>query len=158
MRDIAIFNHRHDKLINTIFIQKTYGKLMLALELLLVCAMQFEIVSGNFYGQAACLVLGMIFVKLAHLATQSGNGKAAQIEYVIKQKNRVRDEHQQNIVRILRRAAIARVVAQSSVLWSAIKAIVAAELHVRSIVKSVLCTVTDTLTPKLSPCPPTACA
>ena len=131
---------------------------MLALELLLVCAMQFEIVSGNFYGQAACLVLGMIFVKLAHLATQSGNGKAAQIEYVIKQKNRVRDEHQQNIVRILRRAAIARVVAQSSVLWSAIKAIVAAELHVRSIVKSVLCTVTDTLTPKLSPCPPTACA
>ncbi|MDO9143206.1 MAG: hypothetical protein Q8M05_17905 [Rhodoferax sp.] len=158
MRDLAIFNHRHDKLINTIFIQKTYGKLMLALELLLVCAMQFEIVSGNFYGQAACLVLGMIFVKLAHLATQSGNGKAAQIEYVIKQKNRVRDEHQQNIVRILRRAAIARVVAQSSVLWSAIKAIVAAELHVRSIVKSVLCTVTDTLTPKLSPCPPTACA
>ena len=89
MRDLAIFNHRHDKLINTIFIQKTYGKLMLALELLLVCAMQFEIVSGNFYGQAACLVLGMIFVKLAHLATQSGNGKAAQIEYVIKQKNRV---------------------------------------------------------------------
>jgi len=158
MRDLAIFNHRHDKLINTIFIQKTYGKLMLALELLLVCAMQFEIVSGNFYGQAACLVLGMIFVKLAHLATQSGNGKAAQIEYVIKQKNRVRDEHQQNIVRILRRAAIARVVAQSSVLWSAIKAIVAAELHVRSIVKSVLCTVTDTLTPKLFPCPPTACA
>jgi len=158
MRDLAIFNHRHDKLINTIFIQKTYGKLMLALELLLVCAMQFEIVSGNFYGQAACLVLGMIFVKLAHLATQSGNGKAAQIEYVIKQKNRVRDEHQQNIVRILRRAAIARIVAQSSVLWSAIKAIVAAELHVRSIVKSVLCTVTDTLTPKLSPCPPTACA
>jgi hypothetical protein len=158
MRDLAIFNHRHDKLINTIFIQRTYGKLMLALELLLVCAMQFEIVSGNFYGQAACLVLGMIFVKLAHLATQSGNGKAAQIEYVIKQKNRVRDEHQQNIVRILRRAAIARVVAQSSVLWSAIKAIVAAELHLRSIVKSVLCTVTDTLTPKLSPCPPTACA
>jgi len=158
MRDLAIFNHRHDKLINTIFIQKTYGKLMLALELLLVCAMQFEIVSGNFYGQAACLVLGMIFVKLAHLATQSGNGKAAQIEYVIKQKNRVRDEHQQNIVRILRRAAIARVVAQSSVFWSAIKAIVAAELHLRSIVKSVLCTVTDTLTPKLSPCPPTACA
>lgn len=158
MRDLAIFNHRHDKLINTIFIQKTYGKLMLALELLLVCAMQFEIVSGNFYGQAACLVLGMIFVKLAHLATQSGNGKAAQIEYVIKQKNRVRDEHQQNIVRILRRAAIARVVAQSSALWSAIKAIVAAELHVRSIVKSVLCTVTDTLTPKLFPCPPIACA
>ena len=158
MRDLTIFNHRHDKLINTIFIQKTYGKLMLALELLLVCAMQFDIVAGNFYGQAACLVIGMVFVKLAHVATQSGIGKAAQIEYVIKQKNRVRDEHQQNIVRILRRAAIARVVAQSSVLWSAIKAIVAAELRVRSIVKSVLCTVTDTLTPKLFPCPPIACA
>lgn len=158
MSDLAIFNHRHDKLINTIFIQKTYGKLMLILELLLVCAMQFEIVANHFYGQAACLVLGMVFVKLAHVATQSGNGKAAQIEYVIKQKNRARDAHQQNIVRILRRAAVERVVAQSSVLWSAIKAIVAAELHVRSIVKSVLCTVTDTLTPKLFPCPPIACA
>ena len=158
MRDIAIFNHRHDKLLNTIFIQRTYGKLMLALELLLVCAMQFNIVAGNFYGQAACLVLGIIFVKLAHLATQSGIGKAAQIEFAIKQKNRVRDAHQKNIVRILRRAAIARVVAQSSALCSVIKAIVAAELHVRSIVKSVLCTVTDTLTPKLFPCPPIACA
>lgn len=158
MHDLAMFNHRHDKLINTIFIQKTYGKLMLALELLLVCAMQFEFVAGNFYGQAACLVLGMVFVKLAHLATQSGIGKAAQIELTIKQKNRARDAHQQNIVRILRRAAIARVIAQSAVLWSAIKAIVAAELHVRSIVKSVLCTVIDTLTPKLFPCPPIACA
>jgi len=58
----------------------------------------------------------------------------------------------------LRRATIAQVVAQSSVYWSTIKAFVAAELHVRSIVKSVLCTVTDTLTPKLFPCPPTACA
>jgi hypothetical protein len=158
MRDLAIFNHRHDKLIITIFIQKTYGKLMLALEMLLVSAMQFDIVAGNFYGQAACLVLGMVFVKLAHLATQSGIGKAAQIEFAIKQKNRVRDAHQKNIIRILRRAAIARVVAQSSALWSAIKAIVAAELHVRSIVKSVLCSVTDTLTPKLFPCPPNACA
>jgi hypothetical protein len=158
MRDLALFNHRHDRLLNTIFIQKTYGKLMLALELLLVCAMQFDIVAGNLYGQAVCIVGGMVFVKLAYLATQSGNGKAAQIEYVIKQKNRVRDAHQQNIIRILRRAAIARFVAQSSALWSAIKAIVAAELHVRSIVKSVLCTVTDTLTPKLFPCPPTACA
>jgi hypothetical protein len=158
MRDLAIFNYRHDKLINTIFILKTYGKLMLTLELLLVCAIQFDIVAGNFYGQAACLVLGMVFVKLAHVATQSGIGKAAQIELAIKQKNRVRDAHQKNINRILRRAAIARLVAQSSVLWSAIKAIVAAELHVRSIVKSVLCTVTDTLTPKLFPCPPTACA
>jgi hypothetical protein len=158
MRDLTIFNHRHDKLINTIFIQRTYGKLMLALELLLISAMQFEIFANHFYAQAACLVLGMVFVKIAHLATQSGIGKAAQIEYVIKQKNRARDAHQRNIVRILRRAAIARVVAQSSALWSAIKAIVAAELHVRSIVKSVLCTVTDTLTPKLFPCPPTACA
>ena len=158
MRDLAIFNHHRDKLINTIFIQKTYGKLMLALELLLVSAMQFEFVAGNFYGQAAYLVLGMLFVKLAHLATQSGIGKAAQIEFAIKQKNRARDAHQKNITRILRRAAIARVMAQSSALWSAIKAIVAAELHVRSIVKSVLCTVTDTLTPKLFPCPPIACA
>ena len=158
MRDLTIFNHRHDKLINTIFIQKTYGKLMLALELLLVCAIQFEIVSDHFYGHAACLVLGMVFVKLAHLATQSGIGKAAQIEFAIKQENRARDAHQQNIVRLLRRAALARAVAQSSVLWSAIKAIVAAELRVRSIVKSVLCTVTDTLTPKLFPCPPIACA
>lgn len=158
MHDLAMFNHRHDKLINTIFIQKTYGKLMLALELLLVCAVQLDNSAGHFYGQAACLVLGMAFVKLAHLATQSGIGKAAQIELTIKQKNRARDAHQQNIVRILRRAAITKVIAQSAVLWSAIKAIVAAELHVRSIVKSVLCTVTDTLTPKLFPCPPIACA
>lgn len=158
MRDLAIFNYRHDSLINTIFIQKTYGKLMLTLEFLLVCAMQFDIVAGNVYGQAACLVGGMVFIKLAHLATQSGNGKATQIEYAIKQKNRVRDAHQQHIVRILRRAAIEQVVAQSSIFWSAIKAIVAAELRVRSIVKSVLCTVTDTLTPKLFPCPPIACA
>ena len=158
MSDLSIFNHRHDKLLNTIFIQRTYGKLMLALELLLVCAMQFEFVAGNFYGQAACLVVGMVFVKLAHVATQAGIGKAAQIEYAIKQKNRNRDAHQQKIAKVLRRAAIAQVVAQSSVFWSAIKAIVAAELHVRSIVKSVLCAVTDTLTPKLFPCPPTACA
>jgi hypothetical protein len=95
---------------------------------------------------------------LAHVATQAGIGKAAQIEYAIKQKNRNRDAHQQKIAKVLRRAAIAQVVAQSSVFWSAIKAIVAAELHVRSIVKSVLCTMTDTLTPKLFPCPPTACA
>ena len=95
MRDLAPFNHLHDKLINTIFIQRTYGKLMLALELLLVCAMQLDMVAGNLYGQTACLVGGMVFVKLAHLATQSGIGKAAQIEYAIKQKNRVRDAHQQ---------------------------------------------------------------
>jgi hypothetical protein len=158
MRDLAIFNHFHDKLINTIFIQRTYGKLMLALELLFVCAMQLDMVAGNFYGQTACLVGGMVFVKLAHLATQSGIGKAAQIEYAIIQKSRVRDAHQQHIVRILRRAATARVVAHSSVIWSTIKATIAAELRVRSIVKSVLSTVTDTLTPKLFPCPPIACA
>ena len=152
------FNYFLDTHIFNIFVQKSYGKAMLACEFLIVGILQFDVVAGNFYGQAACLVIGMVFVKLAHLATQAGIGKAAQIEYAIKQKSRVRDEHQQNIVRILRRAAIARVVAQSSVLWSAIKAIVAAELRVRSIVKSVLCTVTDTLTPKLFPCPPTVCA
>ena len=143
---------------NNIFIQRTYGKLMLASEFMIVFALQFEIVAGNFYGQAACLVIGMVFVKLAHLATQAGIGKAAQIENAIKQKNRAEDAHKQKIARVLRRAAIAQVVAQSSVFWSAIKAIVATELQVRSIVKSVLCTVTDTLTPKLFPCPPTACA
>ncbi|MBK7656767.1 MAG: hypothetical protein IPJ18_18800 [Betaproteobacteria bacterium] len=120
--------------------------------------MQLDMVAGNLYGQTACLVGGIVFVKLAHLATQSGIGKAAQIEYAFKQKNRVRDAHQQHIVRILRRAATARVVAQSSGFRSAIKAIVAVELQVRSIVKSVLSTVTDTLTPKLFPCPPTASA
>ena len=156
MRDLAIFNHRHDSLINTIFIQRTYGKLMLTLEFLFVCAMQLDLVPGHVYAQTACLVGGMVFIKLAHLATQSGIGKAAQIEYAIKQKNRVRDEHLQNIIRILRRAAVARVVAQSSVFCSVIKAIIAADLLVRSIVKSVLCTVTDTLTPKLFPCPPAA--
>ena len=141
-----------------IFFQRTYGKAMLACEFFIIGILQFDLVAENFYGQAACLVIGIVFVKLAHIATQTGLGKAAQIEYAIKQKNRIRDAHQQKIARVLRRAAIAQVVAQSSVFWSAIKAIVAAELHVRSIVKSVLCTVTDTLTPKLFPCPPTACA
>ena len=150
------FNYFFDDSINTIFIEKTYGKLMLTVGLMVVCALQLDIVVGNFYGQTACLVVGMVFIKLAHLATQAGIGKAAQIEYAIKQKNRIRDAHKQNIVRILRRAAIAQVVVQSSAFWSAIKAIVATELQVRSIVKSVLCTVTDTLTPKLFPCPPTA--
>ena len=150
------FNYFFDDSINTIFIQKTYGKLMLTVGFMIVCALQLDIVVGNFYGQTACLVVGMVFIKLAHLATQAGIGKAAQIEYAIKQKNRIRDAHKQNIVRILRRAAIAQVVLQSSAFWSAIKAIVATELQVRSIVKSVLCTVTDTLTPKLFPCPPTA--
>ena len=149
-------NYFSDDSINTIFIEQTYGKLMLTVGLMVVCALQLDIVVGNFYGQTACLVVGMVFIKLAHLATQAGIGKAAQIEYAIKQKNRIRDAHKQNIVRILRRAAIAQVVLQSSAFWSAIKAIVATELQVRSIVKSVLCTVTDTLTPKLFPCPPTA--
>ena len=141
-----------------IFVQKSYGKAMLACEFLIVGILQFDLVAGNFYGQAACLVIGMVFVKLAHFATQAGVGKAARIELAIKQKYRAEDAHRQKIARVLRRATIAQVVAQSSVFWSAIKAIVAAELHVRSIVKSVLCTVTDTLTPKLFPCPPTACA
>jgi hypothetical protein len=152
------FNYFLDTHILNIFVQKSYGKAMLACEFLIVGILQFDVVAGNFYGQAACLVVGMVFVKLAHVATQAGIGKAAQIEYAIKQKNRNRDAHQQKIAKVLRRAAIAQVVAQSSIFWSAIKAIVAAELHVRSIVKSVLCTVTDTLTPKLFPCPPTACA
>ena len=143
------FNYFFDDNINTIFIQKTYGKLMLTVGFMIVCALQLDIVVGNFYGQTACLVVGMVFIKLAHLATHAGIGEAAQIEYAIKQKNRVRDAHKQNIVRILRRAAIAQVVVQSSAFWSALKAIVATELQVRSIIKSVLCTVTDTLTPKL---------
>ena len=145
-----------DNSANTIFIQKTYGKLLLTFEFMMVSALQLDIVAGNFFGQAACLVVGMVFIKLAHLATQSGIGKASQIEYTIKQKNRIRDDHQANIARILRRAATARVVAQTSIFWSALKAIIAADLQVRSIVKSVLCTVTDTLTPKLFPCPPAA--
>lgn len=152
------FNSFPDNQIVNIFAQRFYGRLMLAFEFMVVCDLQFNAVAGNFYGQAACLVIGMVFVKLAHFATQSGIGKAAQIEFAIKQKNRIRDAHQQKIAAILRRAAIALVVAQSSAFWSAIKAIVAAELHVRSIVKSVLCTVTETLTPKLFPCPPSACA
>jgi len=75
-----------DNSANTIFIQKTYGKLLLTFEFMMVSALQLDIVAGNFYGQAACLVVGMVFIKLAHLATQSGIGKAAQIEYAIKQK------------------------------------------------------------------------
>lgn len=151
-------NYVRDDSANTIFIQKTYGKLLLTFEFMMVSALQLDMVASNFYGQAACLLFGMVFIKLAHLATRSGIGKAAQIEYAIKQKNRIRDDHQEKIARILRRAATARVVAQTSVFWSALKAIIAADLQVRSIVKSVLCTVTDTLTPKLFPCPPVASA
>jgi len=147
-----------DSQINTIFIQRTYGKLMLVAELMLVCALQLDPATGNFYAQAVCLVIGMALIKLAHRATTSGIGKAVQIEFAIKQKNRVRDAHHQNIIRMLRRAASESFVAQSSLFWSTLKAIAAAELHVRSLVKSVLCAVTETITPRLFPCPPTACA
>ena len=75
------FNYFFDDNINTIFIQKTYGKLMLTVGFMIVCALQLDIVVGNFYGQTACLVVGMVFIKLAHLATHAGIGKAAQIEY-----------------------------------------------------------------------------
>lgn len=143
---------------NAIFIQRTYGKLLLAVELLMVSALQFGVVADHFYAQAACLVVGMVFVKLAHLATQAGISKAARIEHAIKQKNRAEDGHQQKIASVLRRAAVARIVAQSSIFGSTLKAIAAAELHVRSLVKSVLCAVTETITPRLFPCPPTACA
>lgn len=141
-----------------IFMQKTYGKLLLACELLVVSALQFGIVIGHIYGHVACLVGGMVLVKLAHIATQAGISKAARIETAIKQKNRAEDAHKQKISRVLRRAETARVQAQTSIFRLVIKAIVAAELRVRSMVKSVLCAVTDTLTPKLFPCPPSACA
>lgn len=145
-----------DSQINTIFIQRTYGKLLLALELLMVSALQFQTVTGHFYGQAACLVLGMVFVKLAHHATQAGISKAAHLEHAIQQKIRAENGHLQHIAHILWRAAVAREAAQSSLFWFFLKAIAAAELHVRSLVKSVLFAVTETLTPKLFPCPPTA--
>lgn len=141
-----------------ILIQKTYGKLLLACELLIVIALQFGIVTGHIFGHVACLVGGMVLVKLAHIATQAGISKAACIETAIKQKNRAEDAHKQRISRVLRRAATAQVQVQTSIFRSVIKAIVAAELRVRSMVKSVLCAVTDTLTPKLFPCPPSACA
>ncbi|MCK9214703.1 MAG: hypothetical protein M0P52_09655 [Rhodoferax sp.] len=143
---------------SSILIQKTYGKLMLVVVLMLVTALQLDSNVHHFFGQAVCLVVGMVLVKLAHCAHQSGIGKARQIECEVKQRNRARDAYQEKTARVLRRAAIARAVAQSSVLWSAIKAIVATELRVRSIVKSVLCTVTETLTPRLFPCPPAASA
>jgi len=139
----------------SILIQKTYGTMMLVVVLMLVTALQFDSSVRHSYGQAVCLVVGMVLVKLAHLAHQSGIGKARQIECEVKQKNRARDAYQEKIAGVLRRHASARAAAQSSVFWSAIKANVAAELRVRSIVKSVLCTVTDTLIPRLFPCPPT---
>lgn len=151
-------NHLQDNSITTMFIQKTYGKLLLTIEILFVSALQFDIVAGDLMGQVACLVIGMVFIKLAHLCTQAGVGKAAQIEYVMKQKIRAEDAHRHKFYRVLQRAAIAKLAAQLSLYWFALKTIAAAELRVRSIVKSVLCTVTDTLTPKLFPCPPLACA
>jgi len=144
------------KRLTSIFILRSYGKLLLVGVLLLATALQFDSGVHHFYGQAVCLVVGTVLVKLAHLAHQSGIGKAAQIESAILQKNKVRDDHQEKVARVLRRAAIARAVAQSSVFWAVIKANLAAELRVRSIVKSVLCAVTETLTPRLFPCPPTA--
>jgi hypothetical protein len=151
-------NHFHDNGISTMFIQKTYGKLMLSLELLFIATLQFDAVAGHFYGQAACIVGGMVLIKLAHLVSQAGEGKAAQIEFAIEQRIRAKDAHRQEFDRVLQRATIALVVAISISYWFALKAIVASELRVRSIVKSVLCTVTDTITPKLFPCPPGTCA
>ncbi len=143
---------------HAIFIQRTYGKLLLTVELLIVSALQFGHAAGDFYGQAAYLVVGMVFVKLAHLATQAGISKAAHIEHAVQQKNRAEDGYQQKFACVLRRAANARVAAQSSFFWSTLKAIATAELRVRSLVKSVLCAVTETVTPRLFPCPPCACA
>jgi hypothetical protein len=143
---------------NAIFIQRTYGKLLLTVELLIVSALQFDHAAGDFYGQAAYLVLGMVFVKLAHLATQAGISKAAHIEHAVQQKNRAEDGYLQKFACVLRRANAASVAAQSSIFWSTIRAIAAAELRMRSLVKSVLCAVTETVTPRLFPCPPCACA
>jgi spore maturation protein SpmA len=149
-------HYSSDSSVTNIFIQKTYGKLLVVFELMLISALQFDPVAKHFYGQAACLVVGMVLIKLAHRATQIGIGRARQMESAIRQKNRAEDAHQHKIFRVLRRAAVARVVAQACGLWSALKANIAAELQVRSIVKSVLSTVTDTLTPRLFPCPPSA--
>jgi hypothetical protein len=142
----------------TVFFLKTYGKAMLVCEFVIVGLLQFDVLIGHAYGQAACLVVGMVLVKLAHLATFKGIGRAAQMEKASQQKYRAEDAHRQKIIGVLLRAAAALVWAQTSGVWSAIKAILAAELQVRSIVKSVLCAVTETLTPRLFPCPPIACA
>ena len=147
-----------DSSFTTIFIQKTYGKLLAVLELMLIAALQFDPNTNNGYGQAVCLVVGMVFIKLAHFATQIGIDRAKLLENAIRQKNRVEDAHQQKLFRVLRRAAVARVLAQVSEFWSALKANIAAHLQVRSVIKSVLSVVTDTLTPRLSPYPPVVCA
>jgi predicted transcriptional regulator len=153
--------HRYciwDEYFNVIFIYRTYGKLILAAELLIVSALQFEHAASDFYSQAAYLVVGMVLVKLAHLASQAGNSKAAHIDRAIQHKNRAEDWYQQKYACVLRRAAAASLFAQSTIFRSSIRAIAAAELRVRSLVKSVLCAVTETLTPKLFPCPPCASA
>lgn len=141
-----------------IFIQKTNGQWLLAFIQLRVIALQFDTVAGHFNGQAACLLGGMVFVKMAHIATQAGNNNAARIEAAVKQKNRAEDVYKEKKACFLRRASSTRVKAPSSIFWSNTTAIVATELRLRSMVKSVLCAVTDTLTPKLFPCPPSACA
>lgn len=154
MHSYCIWDHRA----NAIFIYRTYGKLILAAELLIVSALQFDHAASHFYGQAAYLVVGMVLVKLAHLASQAGNSKAAHIERAIQHKNRAEDWYLQKYACVLRRATAASIIAQSSIFRSSIRAFAAAELRVRSLVKSVLCTVTETLTPRLFPCPPCACA
>ena len=44
---------------NTIFIQKTYGKLLLILEFMVVFSLQMNMVDTHFYGQSACLVMAL---------------------------------------------------------------------------------------------------
>jgi len=152
MPTYCMWDHRA----NAVFMYRTYGKLILVVELLIVSALQFGHAANNFYSQAAYLVVGMVFVKLAHLASQAGNSKAAHIERAIQHKNRAEDWYQQKYACVLRRAAAASLFAQSTTFRSSIRAIAAAELRVRSLVKSVLCAVTETITPKLFPCPPRA--
>jgi len=114
-----------DSSFTIIFIQKTYGKLLVVLELMLISALQFAPAVNHFCGQAVCLVVGMVFIKLAHWATQIGIGRAEKIENTIRQKCRAENAHQHKIFRVLRRAAVARVVAQASGFWSALKANIA---------------------------------
>ena len=142
--------------LTSIFVLRTYGKLLLVGVLLVVTALQLDSSAHHFYGQVVCLVLGMVFIKLAHLITKSGIRRARQMEGAIQKIGRSENAHQQNILKLLRRAAVARLVAQTCGFWCALKANIAADLQVRSIVKSVLCAVTETLTPRLFPCPPTA--
>jgi hypothetical protein len=142
----------------SIFMLQTHGKLMLVVVLALATVLQFDSGVNHGYGQAVCMVVGMVFIKWAHLVTKNGIRRASQIENAIQNKCGAEDAHQQNTQNLLRRAANARLLAQSCGFWCALKANRAADLQVRSIVKSVLCTVTETLTPRLFPCPPAACA